>query len=139
MRGGLVDLLADGHRAEANRRHAQLAAAERNEGRAFHETRVYSRSRATLVALFLFTDLCALAGSALVSIDTEAPTPLPGSDTLRQALWPAPAPATLAGIRVGQRSFAGVSPEQFRRHVPNLRMLIAAISVLRALVDLFRS
>ena len=45
----------------------------------------------------------------------------------------------LAGIWVGQRSFAGVSPAQFRRHVLNLLMLIAAISVLRALVDLFGS
>ena len=93
--------------------------------------------RATLIALFLFTDLYALACSALVSIGTEASTPLLGIDTLRWALWLAP--AMLAGIWVGQRSFAGVSPEQFRRHVLNLLMLIAAISVLRALVDLFGS
>ena len=93
--------------------------------------------RATLIALFLFTDLYALAWSALVSIGTEAPTPLLGADTLRWALWLAP--AMLAGIWVGQRSFAGVSPAQFRRHVLNLLMLIAAISVLRALVDLFGS
>ena len=137
VRGGLVGLLAEGHRAEADRRHAQLAATERDKGRVFHGERVYARPRATLIALFLFTDLYALAWSALVSIGTEAPTPLLGSDTLRWALWLAP--AMLAGIWVGQRSFAGVSPAQFRRHVLNLLMLIATISVLRALVDLFGS
>lgn len=93
--------------------------------------------RATLIALFLFTDLYALACAALVpllSIGTEAPATLLGAETLRWALWLAP--AMLAGIWVGQRSFAGVSPEQFRRHVLNLLMLIAAISVLRAVVEL---
>ncbi|WP_448172832.1 TSUP family transporter [Rhizobacter fulvus] len=90
--------------------------------------------RATLIALFLFTDLYALACSALVSLGTEAPTALLGADTLRWALWLAP--AMLAGIWAGQRSFVGVSPAQFRRHVLNLLMLIAAISVLRALVEL---
>ena len=90
--------------------------------------------RATLIALFLFTDLYALACSALVSLGAAAPAPLLGSDTLRWAIWLAP--AMLAGIWVGQRSFAGVSPAQFRRQVLNLLMLIASISVLRALVEL---
>jgi len=90
--------------------------------------------RATLIALFLFTDLYALACSALVSLGGDAPTALLGPDTLRWALWLAP--AMLAGIWVGQRSFVGVSPAQFRRHVLNLLMLIAGISVLRALVEL---
>ena len=39
----------------------------------------------------------------------------------------------LAGIWVGQRAFVGVSPEAFRRHVLSLLMLIAGLSVLRAL------
>ncbi len=90
--------------------------------------------RATLIALFLFTDLYALACSALVSIGTGAPTALLGADTVRWALWLAP--AMLAGIWFGQHSFAGVSPAQFRRHVLNLLMLTAAISVLRALLEL---
>jgi uncharacterized membrane protein YfcA len=90
--------------------------------------------RATLIALFLFTDLYALACSALVSIGTGAPTSLLGVDTVRWALWLAP--AMLAGIWLGQRSFAGMSPMQFRRHVLNLLMLVAAISVLRALLEL---
>lgn len=94
--------------------------------------------RATLIALFLFTDLYALACSALVSIASfgeAAPTALLGVDTVHWALWLAP--AMLAGIWFGQRSIAGVSPAQFRRHVLNLLMLIAAISVLRAVVELF--
>ena len=90
--------------------------------------------RATLIALFLFTDLYALACSALVPAGSATAAPLLGADTLRWALWLAP--AMLAGIWVGQRSFAGVSPAQFRRHVLNLLMLIAAITVLRALVEL---
>jgi len=90
--------------------------------------------RATLIALFLFTDLYALAWSALISHATHAPTILVGNETFRWALWLAP--AMLAGIWVGQRSFTDVSPAQFRRHVLNLLMLIAAISVLRALVEM---
>jgi len=92
--------------------------------------------RATMIALFLFTDVYALVCSAVISYATSAPTELLGADTLRWALWLAP--AMLAGIWVGQRSFVGVSPEQFRRHVLNLLMLIAAISVLRAGLDLLR-
>ncbi len=92
--------------------------------------------RATLIALFLFTDLYALACSAVISAATDAPTELLGADTLRWALWLTP--AMLAGIWVGQRSFGGVSPAQFRRQVLNLLMLIAAISVVRAAVELLR-
>jgi uncharacterized membrane protein YfcA len=90
--------------------------------------------RATLIALFLFTDLYALACSALVSLGAQASAPLLGIDTLRWAIWLAP--AMLAGIWIGQRSFAGVSPAQFRRQVLNLLMLIAAVSVARALLEL---
>jgi uncharacterized membrane protein YfcA len=92
--------------------------------------------RATLIALFLFTDLYALACSALVSIGSTARVDLLGADTWRWALWLAP--AMLAGIWVGQRSFVGVSPQRFRRHVLNLLMLIASISVLRAAIELLR-
>ena len=91
--------------------------------------------RATMIALFLFTDLYALAWSAAVSFGGHAPTDLLSADTLRWALWLTP--AMLIGIWVGQRSFKGVSPEQFRRHVLNLLMLIASVGVLRAGVELF--
>lgn len=90
--------------------------------------------RATMIMLFLFTDLYALAWAGLVSVGNTAAPPLLGAQTLSWALWLAP--AMLAGIWVGQRSFAGVSPPQFRRHVLNLLILIAAISVARALLVL---
>jgi uncharacterized membrane protein YfcA len=93
--------------------------------------------RATLIALFLFTDLYALACSALISLGTNAPVELLGEDAAAWAAWLAP--AMLAGIWVGQRSFVGVSPERFRRHVLNLLMLIAAISVLRVLIEVISS
>jgi uncharacterized membrane protein YfcA len=92
--------------------------------------------RATMIALFLFTDLYALACSAVVSVSGAAPSALLSTDTLRWAVWLAP--AMLVGIWLGQRSFAGVSPSQFRRHVLNLLMLIAAMAVLRSLIDLLR-
>ncbi len=85
--------------------------------------------RATMILMFLFTDLYALAWAAL----------LPGQDgqdllvasTAQLALWLAP--AMLAGIWFGQRAFVGVSPEAFRRQVLNLLVLIAALSLLRAI------
>lgn len=93
--------------------------------------------RATLIALFLFTDLYALACSALITLGSAVTaTPLLGPLTLRWALWLAP--AMLAGIWVGQRAFVGVSPAAFRRRVLDLLMAVAAISVLRALAELAR-
>jgi uncharacterized membrane protein YfcA len=85
--------------------------------------------RATMILMFLFTDLYALAWAAV--LPNEAGQNLLGARTLQLALWLAP--AMLAGIWVGQRAFTGVSPEAFRRHVLNLLMLIAGLSVLRAL------
>ena len=90
--------------------------------------------RATMIMLFLFTDLYALAWAGIVSLGRESGTPLLGGDTLRWALWLAP--AMLAGIWLGQRTFAGVSPEQFRRHVLNLLILITVVSMARALLAL---
>jgi len=91
--------------------------------------------RATMIMLFLFTDLYALAWAGIVSVGSPSAGPLLGAGTLRWALWLAP--AMLAGIWVGQRSFSGVSPAQFRRQVLNLLIFIAGLSVLRALMALF--
>ena len=85
--------------------------------------------RATLILMFLFTDLYALAWAAVLPSDVGQD--LLGARTLQLAVWLAP--AMLVGIWVGQRAFAGVSPELFRRRVLNLLMLIAGLSVLRAL------
>jgi uncharacterized protein len=87
--------------------------------------------RATLVLLFLLTDLYALAWAGLLSAGVGHGPALLGPDTLRWALWLAP--AMLVGIWLGNRFLRGVSPEQFRRQVLNLLILIALLSVLRAL------
>ena len=42
----------------------------------------------------------------------------------------------LAGIWVGSRFFARMSPEEFRRQILNLLVLLALASVLRALASL---
>lgn len=88
--------------------------------------------RATMIALFLYTDVYALASSAVVS--AGAPVALLGADTWRWALWLAP--AMLIGIQVGRRAFAGVSEALFRRRVLNLLIVVASISVVRAIADL---
>jgi uncharacterized membrane protein YfcA len=88
-----------------------------------------ARMRATMVLLFLLTDLYALAWAGLLSTG-DGPALL-GLDTLRWTLWLAP--AMLVGIWLGNRGFRGVSPEQFRRHVLNLLIMIALLGVLRAL------
>ncbi len=90
--------------------------------------------RATMVALLLFTDVVSLACAALIPSATQASGRLVGPATLAWALWLAP--AMLAGIWCGHRFFAGVSPEQFRRHVLNLLIALTAIAVLRALAAL---
>jgi uncharacterized membrane protein YfcA len=89
--------------------------------------------RATMILLFLFTDLYALAWAG--AMPGAAGHGLLGAGTLQLALWLAP--AMLAGIWLGQRAFAGVSPVQFRRRVLDLLLLIAGLSVLRALWALF--
>ncbi len=91
--------------------------------------------RATMIVLFLFTDLYALAVAALMPAagggGGEAGGALLGAQTLRWAFFLAP--AMLAGIWVGQRSFADISPERFRRIVLDLLIVIAVLGVARAL------
>ena len=86
--------------------------------------------RATMILMFLFTDLYALAWAACAAWATVLRICWAGA----RCSWRCGlAPAMLAGIWFGQRAFVGVSSEAFRRHVLNLLMLIAALSVLRAL------
>jgi uncharacterized membrane protein YfcA len=87
--------------------------------------------RATLVLMFLLTDLYALAWASVFSTGGQQATALVGLDTLRWALWLGP--AMLVGIWIGNRAFQGISPEHFRRWVINLLIVIALLSVLRAL------
>jgi uncharacterized membrane protein YfcA len=91
--------------------------------------------RATMIALLLFSDVVSLASAALMPAAAHAASGhLLGAGTLKWALWLAP--AMLAGIWWGQRSFKGVSPAQFRRHVLNLLVALAAVSVVRSVVSL---
>lgn len=92
--------------------------------------------RGTMIVLFLFTDLYALLWAMLIPLGRVQAVPLLGVDTLRLALWLAG--AMLAGIWLGQRRFAGVSQTAFRRQVLNLLLVIAALAMLRALLDMLR-
>lgn len=84
--------------------------------------------RATLIVLFLFTDLYALASAALLGSGEAS---LLGPRTFEYALWWTP--AMLAGIWAGHRGFKQVSEARFRVLVLNLLIAIAALGVLRAL------
>ncbi len=90
--------------------------------------------RATLIWLFLFTDLYALAWAALMPASNAGA--LLGANTWQLVLWLAP--AMLAGIWIGQRGFAGVSPPRLLCWVLNLVIAIAATAVLRALFEALR-
>ena len=92
--------------------------------------------RATMIALFLFTDLYALLWSAVMPSGGAGQAPLLGEETAwRAAAW---APAMLLGIAVGRRFFTGIDPARFRRRVLELLIVIAALGVVRAGVDLLR-
>ena len=93
-----------------------------------------AKMRATMIALFLFTDLYALVWAGLLTLGWQAHGPLLGASTLNWALWLTP--PMLLGIWIGQRAFSGVSTQGFRQHVLNLLALISALTVTRALVDL---
>lgn len=90
--------------------------------------------RATLIVLFLGTDLYALAWAAFFP-GTEA-TSLVNATTATWALLLAP--AMLAGIALGGRAFRGASPVAFRRRVLDLLLVVSALAVGRALLDLTR-
>ena len=90
--------------------------------------------RATLVLMFLLTDLYALAWASVFSTGEQQASALVGVDTLRWAVWLGP--AMLVGIWAGNRLFRGMSPAHFRRRVINLLIVIALVSVLRAVAVL---
>lgn len=89
--------------------------------------------RATMIVLFLFTDLYALAVAAVMPGGGagEGGGALLGAATLRWAIFLTP--AMLLGIWLGQRSFVGISHERFRRIVLDLLIVIATLGLLRAL------
>jgi uncharacterized membrane protein YfcA len=93
--------------------------------------------RATLVLLFFFGDLYALLCAALMPVSAEVGVPLLGWSALTMALFMA-APMAL-GMVVGQRFFTHTTPQQFRRLVLRLLMLLAVITVGRSLLQLVGS
>lgn len=92
--------------------------------------------RATLIVLFLFTDLYALAWASALPTAGGAEAALLGPQTLMTAL--ALTPPMLAGIWCGRRFFVGLSPQAFRQRVLEALIIIASLGVLRAGVDLIR-
>jgi uncharacterized membrane protein YfcA len=90
--------------------------------------------RATMIVLFLFTDLYALAWAAALPVATPGQAGLLGPHTLVMAL--ALAPAMLAGIWCGRRFFIGLPPQAFRQRVLEALIVMAGLGVLRAGVDL---
>lgn len=88
--------------------------------------------RATLIALFMFTDLYALAWAGVLTAGSTAS--LIGPQTLYWTLLLVS--PMLAGIWVGQHWFHRLNADTFRRRVLDLLMLIAALSVLRAALAL---
>jgi uncharacterized membrane protein YfcA len=91
--------------------------------------------RATLIVLFLLTDVYALAWAAFVPADA-----LSGSLLDRATLaWTAClAPAMLVGIAIGRRAFAGTSVAAFRRRVLDLLLVVSTLAIVRAGIDLAR-
>jgi len=92
--------------------------------------------RATMIVLFLFTDLYALVWAAVLPSAEGGGAGLLGFQTLVMAL--ALAPAMLAGIWCGRRFFVGMPPQAFRQRVLEVLIVIAGMGVLRAGVGLMR-
>lgn len=90
--------------------------------------------RATMIVFLLWTDVYSLAWAAGLSTLAPGAQSLVGLHTLWTAAWLLP--ATVAGVWVGQRSFAGVPPHVFRKRVLNLIAVIALTSMLRALYSI---
>jgi uncharacterized protein len=82
--------------------------------------------RASMIAYFLFTDLLGLAWQWHESL-------LNRSVFARALLY---APALGAGVWLGNRAFAAVNPESFRRWVLRLLMALAGLTGARALWQL---
>ena len=93
--------------------------------------------RATLVLLFFLADLYALLCAAVMPVSTAVGAPLLGLGALSMALLMAI--PMLGGMAVGQRFFTHTTPQQFRRLVLRLLMLLAVITVARALFQLIGS
>lgn len=89
--------------------------------------------RATMVSMLFFAGLYALLCAVIVPMGQGVG--LLTLETLRWGLLLAP--TMMAGIWIGQRSFANADPGRFRVHVLNLLILISALATLRAALQLW--
>lgn len=100
----------------------------------FNQTRLAPTvMRASLVVLFLFTDLLALLCLAIMAHLAIVPTSLPdisGLTVFWSAAW---LPAMLIGIWLGHRQSARISAPRFRRLVQILLLVIALLMTVRVL------
>jgi uncharacterized membrane protein YfcA len=90
--------------------------------------------RATMISFLLYAGAYALLCAALVPHGTGG-TPLFTADTLRWALLLAP--TMLGGIWIGRHAFTAADPARYRRHVLDLLLVISALGVLRATLELW--
>ncbi len=90
--------------------------------------------RATMISFLLCAGIYVLVCAGLIPVGHGIS--LLNADTLRWALLLAP--TMLAGIWIGQHSFANADPAGYRRHVLTLLIVISALGVLRAGFDLWR-
>jgi uncharacterized membrane protein YfcA len=88
--------------------------------------------RATMVSFLFFAGIYVLLCAALLA--GGGGTALLGVQTLRWAALLAP--TMLAGVWIGRRLFTDGDPTRFRRHVLTLLIVISALGVLRAALDL---
>lgn len=89
--------------------------------------------RATMIVLFLFTDVYALACMALWQGGDRGAASMSASLVMQLVWW---IPAMAAGVWVGQRKFHSVDPAVFRQRVLQLLLLLAFMAVVRSVREL---
>jgi uncharacterized membrane protein YfcA len=90
--------------------------------------------RATLIALFLFTDLWSLVVAAAIDASGLAANRLTGLALVHWAVWLAP--AMFAGIAIGARRFGRHANARLRARMVDLIVLVAAVAVASSVVRL---
>ncbi len=93
--------------------------------------------RATMITFLFWVSLYAVAWALGLTLAGSSTTRLVGWDTLRWML--VLGPAMLLGMRLGTRAFGSAHPQQYRRFVLNLLVVISALGLTHALWTLSRS
>ena len=127
MAAGVVSGLLNGVAASGGVAAAMLMAASRLSPTAL---------RGTMITFLLFFGTYALVWAGIIDRSPASQAPLLSVDTMRWALLLAP--AMLAGIWIGRRSFRRADPARYRAFVLNLLIVISGLGVLRSAFDFFR-